>query len=205
MTTVLSSPYRNESLNRIYDLLFCDNPDLFRPDTKELEPPFSILFAEPANATDLQELQADESAEARIRILAAVKLHELGLATNTPLLGVIIEVGLESGLDVVAAYQDGTARYINQAEKILIWDSRTIESDRLIQELMNVSEAVVSKIGPWDGERLAPPKNGEVRLTFLKSGQLYFGQGPMSALSSDAMGGPVINAALELMIFLTAH
>lgn len=39
------------------------------------------------------------------------------------LLAVIIEVGLENGLDVLASYANGTARYINQSGKMIIWEN----------------------------------------------------------------------------------
>ena len=38
-------------------------------------------------------------------------------------LGVIVEVGLDEGLDVLASYQDGTARYINYTGKMILWGS----------------------------------------------------------------------------------
>src|SRR5262249_46487538 len=151
----------------------------------------------------LARLANDEKTESRVRILAYNKLMLLGQAAEEKiLLGVIIEVGLDGGLDTLAAYQDGTARDINQSEKMIVWETKTKDSEGIIQQLFRDSQVVVNRIGAWTDPRLAPPKKGEVRLNFLVSDGLYFGQGPFSVLQKDAMGGPVINSATALMMFL---
>lgn len=199
--------YSNESLNRIYDLLFCDEPEFFRPAKGDLlAHPLEVLFAKDANEESLLELLNDESLESRVRILAGRILVTKGSQVPQKLLlGVVIEVGLEGGLDVLAAYLDGTARYINHSEKIVIWDTNTEQSGELISRLFAESRKVVQQIGPWKENRLSPPAEGMVRLSFLASDGLYFGQGPFEVLAADAMGGPVINAATRLMQFLTTQ
>ena len=199
--------YSNESLNRIYDLLFCDEPEFFRPAKgDQLAHPLEVLFAKDANEESLLELLNDESLESRVRILAGRILVTKGSQVPQKLLlGVVIEVGLEGGLDVLAAYLDGTARYINHSEKIVIWDTNTEQSGELISRLFAESRKVVQQIGPWKENRLSPPAEGMVRLSFLASDGLYFGQGPFEVLAADAMGGPVINAATRLMQFLTTQ
>ena len=116
----------------------------------------------------------------------------------------IIEVGLDEGLDVLAAYEDGTARYINHSEKMIVWDAPTQESNDLIADLLAASRTVVDRIGPWDGPRREPPTMGNVRLSFLVSNGLYFGEGPFAALAQDPMAAPVINSATQLMNFLVS-
>jgi hypothetical protein len=117
---------------------------------------------------------------------------------------VIIEVGLDEGLDVLAAYEDGSARYINHSEKLIVWDATTDESNRLIADLFASARTVVDRIGPWDGTRRPPPTTSNIRLTFLVSNGLYFGEGPFDVLAQDPMAGPVINRATELMNFLVS-
>jgi hypothetical protein len=75
--------------------------------------------------------------------------------------------------------------------------------DSKIRQLFRASQVAVDKLGPWDKPRLAPPPSGAMRLTFLVSDGLYFGQGPMADLQNDPMGGPVVTAATELMVALT--
>jgi hypothetical protein len=165
--------------------------------------PWNILLDNNNTDEALLNLIADDTLESRMKLLAFHQLRLKGYTVgNKELLGVIIEVQLEKGLDVLAAFKDGTARYINQSEKLIVWETQTAESGRLINDLFEAAINVVNKIGVWDGARLPPPGKGEVRLNFLVSDGLYFGQGPFNVLAADAMGAPVINAATELMVFL---
>ncbi|MBC7850690.1 MAG: hypothetical protein H7Y31_13195 [Chitinophagaceae bacterium] len=203
----IAGAYSNEAVNKFYDLIFCDQLTQYRPIDKLLSLyPWKILFSKNPSAAELEVLVADKNLESRLQLLAYRELSKFGVpAKRKELMGVVIEVGLDGGLDTLAAYRDGTARYINHSEKIIIWDSRTSVSDRLIEQLFEESQKVLQHIGPWTGARLAPPTLGDVRLSFLVSDGLYFGQGPFDALAADVMGGPVINAATQLMSYLTSH
>ena len=205
MKTLTANPYTNESLNNIYELLFCDEPELFRPDKKDkLEYPRDILFAKEPDIESLLEITNDPTLETRIKLLAHRILAENGYDEGSKeLLGMIIEVGMDEGLDVLAAYKDGSARYINFSENIIFWDAATEKSDALIKNLFVSGLEVVKNIGPWTDKRLAAPERGMVRLSFLVADGLYFGQGPFELLANDKMGGPVIAAATELMVFMT--
>ena len=198
-------PYKDESLNVIYNGIFCDLPELYT--TAALQPadyPWNVLLDKGAAEESLLAVAADPAVESRIKLLVYHQLRQKGFHIDSKeLLGVIIEVRFENGLDVVAAFKDGTARYINQAEKLIIWETTTAESEKLIYNLFSESLKVVSKIGAWDKPRLAQPGIDDVRISFLVADGLYFGQGPFDALAKDAMGGPVIQAAGQLMLFLT--
>jgi hypothetical protein len=65
--------------------------------------------------------------------------------------------------------------------------------------LFSASQPVVNAIGPWKGVRRSPPQRGNIRLTFLASDGLYFGEGPMSVMQREAMAAPVIQKATELL------
>ncbi len=69
------------------------------------------------------------------------------------LLGVIVEVALEDGLDVVAAFKDGSARYFNYSGKVIVAKSPSAESNALVRELFAAGENVVQQIGPWEDAR----------------------------------------------------
>jgi hypothetical protein len=64
--------------------------------------------------------------------------------------------------------------------------------------LLSAGDAVVH-LGPWQGERRGPPAAGDVRLSFLTAGGLYFGEGPFEALDADPLGGPILAAATAVM------
>lgn len=134
-----------------------------------------------------------------MRYLAFSRLR--GLGKNVPskiLLAVIVEVPLARGLDTLAAFSEGGVRYMNQSGKLVFIEG--VASFRpKVQDLFAAAQPVVSRIGPWTQPRLPPPANGRVRLTLLVSDGLYFGEGPMAEMQRDAMAGPVIQRATELL------
>lgn len=197
-------PYKNDGLNKIYNLLFCDDIELFRSnDTANREYPWNILWTPVIDESAVRKVLTDTKLESRLRVLAANKLLSAGASPSSKeLLGVIVEVSLDSGPDVLAAYKDGTARYINHSEEMIVWETPDAMSSDIINGLFAHADAVVEQIGPWDKKRLPYPPKGTVRLTFLVTDGLYFGQAPANAFFNDPMAGPVLNAASQLMVYL---
>lgn len=182
--------YADPALNELYNLLFADDVDAFKASTPVVDP-----------AT----VAADEDAESRLRVVAYRRLKTAGApaAEDGPLLGVIVEIALDEGLDTLAAYADGRIRYINHAGGMTI-----VEEDSPLRAqvdgLLLASQSVVANIGPWQGDRLPPPPAGQARLTFLVGGDIYFGQAPFQALAADPMAGPVLSTATALLTALVA-
>jgi hypothetical protein len=195
-------PYKYASTNSIYELLFCDDISLYnnqQPDNY----PWNILFSDTVNAPDLLKIIADNTTESRVKILACNKMIADGQKIDKKeLFGVIVEVGLDNGLDVLASFSDGTARYINQMGGIIVWEAVDDTSNSLTKKLFNNSLNVVMQIGPWNEPRRPHPPKGTVRITFLVSDGLYFGEGTMKVLFSDPLAGPALMSAMELMKYL---
>lgn len=200
-----AGPYVDAATNLIYNLLFCDNLDLFKANiSPPLTYPFDVLFSEASSVADLQKIIDDSTADPRVKVLAYNRLRKNGLKLDKKeLLAVIVEVGLEDGLDVLAAFNNGTARYINQTGKMLIWETTDSTSSQLTDDLFSKSRAIVNKIGPWDKPRRPAPTKGNARITFLVSDGLYFGEGSMDVLFNDKMARPALNSATMLLKYLT--
>ena len=115
------------------------------------------------------------------------------------LYGVVVEVALDEGLDIVAAYADHTARYLNYSGAAIVWERPNESLDQTIDSLLAAGRMVAAQIGPGEGPRPAAPPKGQVRISMLVPSGLHFGQGPFDALSGDPLGGPVIAAAMQLM------
>jgi hypothetical protein len=199
-------PYKDSATNLIYNLLFCDNPDLYKTNTqKPYSYPFDILFSKTSTAADLQKITDDTATDPRIRILAYNCQSSKGHKPNKKeLLAVIVEVGLDEGPDVLASFKNGTARYINQTGKILIWESTTdAKANELTKDLFVKSQHIVNQLGPWDKPRRTSPIRGNSRITFLVSDGLYFGEATTDALFSDQLAGPALASAAQLMQYLT--
>jgi hypothetical protein len=201
-----SDPYKDSATNLIYNLLFCDNLNLYKANTKlPYSYPFDILFSEISSITELQKVIDDSTADPRVKILAYNKQLASGHKPNKKeLLAVIIEVGLDDGLDVLASFNNGTARYINQTGKMIIWETTTDKiANELTKTLFSNSQNVVNQIGPWNKPRRPHPTKNNVRLTFLVSDGLYFGEGPIDVLFNDPMASPALSSATQLMQYLT--
>jgi hypothetical protein len=194
------APYREGAANTIYNLLFCDEPAAFLAKPGAPATPWqAVLGAAPPNVDALRTLAADPAQEGRVRYLAYQRLGQLGQPVPPKqLLGVIVEVPLEGGLDTLAAYAEGGIRYLNQSGKMVVIEDVAAFAP-LTQALMAASQPVVNAIGPWKAARRAPPQRGHIRLTFLVSDGLYFGEGPMNVMQREPMAAPVIQKATELL------
>ena len=200
-----NEPYKDSSTNLIYNLLFCDNLNLYKNNTKKpYSYPFDILFSDKPSLTDLQKLTDDTASDPRVKVLSYNRQIAIGhKPVKKELIAVIVEMGLDSGLDVLASFNNGTARYINQTGKMLIWETTADETlNMLTKDLFLKSRNVVDQIGPWDKPRRPYPTKGNVRITFLVSDGLYFGEGPIDILFNDPLASPALTAATELMKYL---
>ena len=195
-------PYKDESATLSYNLLFCDRLDLFEKNHKgALVPPWSILFAEKPDLHAVTSISSDGSQESRVRMLAFNLLRKAHHdVKEKELLGTIVEVGLPEGLDTLAVFADGSARYINHSGKMVIVERAPNAFDSEIKRVISASRPIVAAIGPWDKERLPPPSSGTVRMTFLVSDGLYFGQGPMNVMQKEQMAGPLVSATTALLL-----
>jgi hypothetical protein len=115
------------------------------------------------------------------------------------LLGVVIEVPMTGGLDVLAAYPEHTARYYNFSGGAVIWEHPDDSLDPLIDELLRAGQDVVNAIGPWDKPRPPAPAAGRIRISFLTPSGLHFGDGPADQIPADPLAKPVFDAGTKLM------
>ena len=199
-------PYKDSATNLIYNLLFCDNPELYKANLKlPYTYPFDILFSEENTANGLQRIIEDPLVDPRIKVLAYNRQLAGGhKPERKEMLAVIVEVGLDLGLDVLASFNNGTARYINQTGKVLLWETTTdAKANELTNELFNKSRDIISQIGPWDKPRRPHPAKGNARISFLVSDGLYFGEAPINTLFNDPLASSTLTAATRLMQYMT--
>jgi hypothetical protein len=140
--------------------------------------------------------------DARICLQTWHSLRELG--DNPPqvieknVLGVVVEVGMHKGLDLVAAYADHRARTFVHSGGGVLWERQDDSFDALIDELLKAGSMVAQAIQPWTQARPPEPKKGNARINLLTPSGLHLGQGPIETLKMDAMGGPILSAAFAL-------
>jgi hypothetical protein len=206
-TPVNNGPYKDGSTNFIYNLLFCDDLSLYRHNTEEPHTyPFDILFADNSSISDLQKISDDPNADPRVKVLAYNRQLNAGhKPAKKELLAVIVEIGLDDGLVVLASFHDGTARYINHTGNVLVWETTDdVQGNEITKQLFDNSARIVNQIGPWDKPRRPAPTKGIMRITFLVSDGLYFGEGPMDVLFNDPLASPALTSATQLMQYITS-
>ena len=201
----MQSPYTLPAPNAIYVQLFADDLQGF---LNGHEPPvgypWETLYDPDATYEELLTVARDVQVDARLRLLAYHRIRTAGYpVTDKDLLGVVVEVGMDEGLDALGVYPDGIARYINYTGRLVIWDAPDAVSKEIAVQLMKDSLNILKQIGPWTGPRKTPPPKGNVRISFLVADGLYFGEGPINVLFNDPMGGPALQSATAMMQYIT--
>jgi hypothetical protein len=158
--------------------------------------------------TALKKILKMRNQEARVYLQAWHCLRALGQFPPQDqareIQGLVVEVALERGLDIVAAYVDGSTRYFNFSGAAIVWDVQDAEIDNMVSELLTVGQGLVDVSEPWDGPRPPAPAIGWARINALTFGGLHFGQGTFSAVSQDGLGGLALRGAFDLMQALIA-
>jgi hypothetical protein len=195
------APYAQAESNQIYNLLFCDKPEGFRPAANEQPVAWqAILFGDPPVADSILALAQDKTQESRVRALAFNWLSANGHQVPArQLFGVVVEMPMRGGLDTLAVYADGSIRYINHTGNIAVIENGNADIEFAIERLLHVAQDVVNRIGPWKKTRLPPPAKGKTRLSFVVSDGLYFGEGPAEVMQNEPQAGPVVREATKLL------
>jgi hypothetical protein len=119
-------------------------------------------------------------------------------------LGVVVEVGVRKGVDLLAVYADRSVRYYNHGGGGVVLDRATRSLAEAVDSLLAAAAKVVTQIGPWEGPLPEPPRRGHARLSFLTPSGLHFGEAATVVLEKDALAGPVFQAATAVMTDLAA-
>ncbi len=131
------------------------------------------MTSTPEPESPLPELRASFFLEARLIPDPRVTLH-----------GVVLDVPLDGGVDTLAAYADGTARYINHSGHTIIWEVPEAENPMrpLVDGLLAAAASVPlpATRQPWE----APAFHGESCLATVltRTGPVttILGAGPIS-------------------------
>ena len=152
----------------------------------------------------LSEVLAQPGLESRHYLEAWTALNALGIAPDASsakhVYGVVLDVPVGGGRDTLAAYEDGSARYLNYSGKAIVWDASGTdrEVDARAGALLDAGRALATAIGRWTKAR-PPLALGTARISLLTSSGLHFGEGPVGTLSSDPLAAPTFEAGAALM------
>jgi hypothetical protein len=150
-----------------------------------------------------REIVDEEGLETRHTLQAwnALRLHGEKPPADVAkqVLGVVVEVGMPNGLDLLAAYADHTGRYWNYTGSGVVWDHPNDSLDALMDSLLADAQRVALQIGPWEQARPPAPVSGNVRISMLTPSGIHFGEGAINVLYADPLGGAVFQSATNLM------
>ena len=105
---------------------------------------------------------------------------------------------LEQGYDTLAAYDDRTARYLNQGGGAIIWHVRDSEMDALVDTLLTAARPLLTTVGVWESAR-PPLTAGLARVSLLTPEGLHFTEGPFAPFAQNPPSAAVFAAGTALM------
>ena len=163
-----------------------------------------------AAGREWQRIASLHGIESRHTLQAWHFLREVG--TQPPddvaprVLGVVAEVAVSGGHDVLAAYRDGSVRYLNYTGKVLVVEADVAPAElaHAVDAWLRIAETLAQVVGVWDQPKLPPLPAGDTRITMLTPGGLRFGQGPDRALRADAGTAAYLAAATLVLTSATA-
>ncbi len=143
------------------------------------------------------------SIESRHVLQAWHFLRSIGIAPEGAVakhvVGAVAEVALPQGHDLLAAYEDGSVRYLNNSGAVAVIDEVLPTVEAPARDMLRIGQAIVQAIGPWEGP-LPPLPTGYSRLTLLTPLGPHFGQGPDVALRADQQGAAFLDAATRTLL-----
>lgn len=116
--------------------------------------------------------------------------------------GVVLEVDVGGGLDVLAVFPDGRLRYLNHSGRPVIVDAPIPVLAEPTQALWQAAGPAADRARPWVRDGSLPGREG-VRIVFIGREGLRMAQGSFVSLQRDAQFGPVLLSASELLARLT--
>ena len=137
-----------------------------------------IRMNEPAEAGRLLRAVTLISSDVRLRLWAWYNLRQLGKYPSPDLarqvLGVVVEIPYEDRADVLAAYADGSARYINHQGGVIVWD----RLDDIVTPLVMTVIRETQPAGEAREDHVEEPVGPEeVRVSILTPGGMHIWEG----------------------------
>lgn len=153
----------------------------------------------------LKQLLAIPELETRVKLLVWNSLRQLGERPAPEearkVRGVVCELHNEAGVGTLAAYADGTLRWIGGQGKISIIDSAgaSAELDSLVGELLKSGEPVVMKFPAGERRRPGEPPVEHFRISVLTYGGIHVAEvyGP-SIDEPGHFAAPILYASARL-------
>jgi hypothetical protein len=166
---------------------------------------------QPHEAAEIwRQIASTEGLESRQTLQAWNFFRQAGYQPPTDrakfVLGVVAEMPVGSAHDLLAAYRDGSARYLNYSGKAVVWDAPSVSPiQEAIDTWLDRGQEIADATGPWDLPSFPPLQAGHARAMVLTPGGPHFGQGREADLSADPLAGSFLSSATSLMQLLVSR
>jgi hypothetical protein len=128
--------------------------------------------------------------------------EQINERTAQQVLGVILEIPAPRGVNMLTAYLDGRASYINPDDKIMNWGSTQGKICDLAQGVIQAAQEIVEKLSP-EKTRL-PIEEGHIRISMLTCGGIQVHEErERDAKTKQSKAFPVFIASSRLLSALT--
>jgi tetratricopeptide (TPR) repeat protein len=145
--------------------------------------------------------------ETRVQLWAWKGLQDLGVqpdpASAREVLGVVIEIAMEQGLDTLAVFADGSARFINQAGNAMIWDAHTQQSDAIVRQILAIAQPLAEGLPLRRRDPGGLPSNLEMSHHFPTRSGTTIGSKVYGEEPSPPALGRLLVAGSEMVDFFT--
>jgi len=183
-------PFGTKEADQVYNELFADNAE---------------NFGASQDVVQLHGIVDNPDLSTPRRLLAYKQLAAEGAAVGArELLGVIVEIGMDGAVEIVAALEDGTATVISPKGKVLQLTDRDEISDEYVDPLLDAAIVAVNKWPAQKMPRQRPPSEGSARISLLVADKVHTREGSFMELEEDATAGPVLEHAASLLQWLTS-
>lgn len=146
--------------------------------------------------------------EPRIALEVWAALRALGVhadaAETGRVLGVVVDLPIARGHDTLAAYADGTARYLNHSGSVIVLDTGAPDLLKMAKINVELAQQMVDVRGLGNGTPVAfpPLARGSARISLLTPGGVRGGQGPIERLQAEPDAGEIIKATMLTISWL---
>lgn len=183
-------PFGTKEADHVYNELFADNTE---------------NFGAPQDVVQLHGIVDNPDLATPRRLLAYKQLAAEGAAVGArELLGVIVEIGMDGAVEIVAALEDGTATVISPKGTVLQLTDPDEISDEYVDPLLDAAIVAVNKWPAQKTPRQRPPSEGSARISLLVADKVHIKEGAFMELEEDATAGPVLEHAASLLQWLTS-
>jgi hypothetical protein len=156
-----------------------------------------------AKARSILDRMVASGAETRVRLLGWSILRAAGAvpdpATASRARGVVIDMPVEGGLDTLAGWEDGRARYFNHAGPAIVVDAPNANVHEACHDLLVATQGLADHTDVIGGPRPEPPGFGGAAIWALTDGGIHVVSRSAASMSLNPLDGPILALGVRLM------